>query len=119
MSTRVAPSSRGERRWGEFGAFLGVAMALALSARLIQVQTSPGRGGLPFALVYAALLMAPFAFSLAAIRRRWQRTRAVLLVSGFVAIVVGFASLVTWLLFLPAMLLILAAVRREGGDRGE
>lgn len=121
----MTPSDGRAGRWSarslaRFGGLLGLAIALALAARLIQVQVQPGRAGLAFALAYGVILLAPFAVSLAALVHEGRRRAGVWMVAGVVATILSFTSLAgaTLPLLVPAALLIAAGWRAASQDAG-
>lgn len=101
------------RSLARFGGVLGLAIALVLTARLIQVQIRPGGAGLGFALAYGGILLVPFVGSLAALISEGRRRAGVWMVAGVLAILLSFTSVAgaTLPLLVPAILLIAAGWR--------
>jgi hypothetical protein len=106
------------RRWSArslagAGGWGGLAIALVLTVRLIQVQTRPDGAGLGFALIYGGLLLAPFIVSLGALARGSRRSEIVWKIAGAAAFLLSLTSLAgaTLPLLFPAALLVAAGSR--------
>ena len=115
MASRERDSvSRRSRRLAAVGSYLGLGIALVLTALLIRVHVVEGTHGSPaFGLIYSAILLAPFIVSYAALMKGGARLQVNSWgVSGLAALLVAVVSVsfVALPLLIPAVLLIAAAV---------
>lgn len=106
-------------RAASIGGILGCVVGGLLAARLIQVQTEPGRGGLWFALIYGVLLMSPFVWSLSAIKPTPLRRGTVWLAAALLASLLSLTSLggATFPLLIPAAFLATAGIQSRSSAR--
>ena len=103
---------RRNRKLASFGSGLGLALALLLTARLVQVHVVRPEGSPVFGLIYSAILLAPFVASITALMKGAGRSQLnVWGISGLIAsfLAVSSVSLVVLPLLIPAGLLIAAA----------
>jgi hypothetical protein len=95
---------------GRIAIATGLAVSGLLFLRLVQVHGDDGPGGLLFAVVYGALLVAPFVASLvASLRSSPRRLRRTWMRAATVTLLVAWASIATWPLAALAVALLLAS----------
>ena len=107
------------RRLGRVGGIAGLIMGSVLTARLIQVQIRPGRGGLGFALLGGVLLVGPYLASVLAARHFGSAgVRLTWIACGILGMGVGLLSLVALPLILAGALLVAGAVALRSDSHG-
>jgi hypothetical protein len=102
-------------RLGRVGGIAGLIMGCLLTARVIQVQLRPGRGGLGFALLGGLLVIGPYAGSVLGARRFGTvGIRATWIACGIVCMGVGILSPASYPLILCGGLLVAGALTLRG-----